>query len=152
MRNGYLKLSFRDDGDGTGKLVVEAAAGGYSGASGAYFDIGHVQEFARAIAEFPLPDVSRCALVSGFGSKQKPGELEQEHVGIEVYPVDHRGHIGIQVRMATAMWSDTRRRSQKKAKVEIITTYQPIARFSKDLLAMLNGSSSEATLLGEMLP
>jgi hypothetical protein len=152
MPNGYLRLTFRDDGDGTGKLVAEAAAGGYSGASGAYFGIGHLQEFARSIAEFPLPDVGRCSLAGGFGSKQNPGELEQEHLGIDVYPVDHRGHIGIQIRMATEMWSDTRPRFQKTAKIEIITTYEPIARFSKDLLAMLDGTASEALLVGEMLP
>lgn len=152
MPNGYLKLTFRDDGDGTGKLVAEATARGYSGTSGAYFGIGHLQEFARSIAEFPLPDIGRCCLASGFGSRQNPGELEQEHLGIDVYPVDHRGHIGIQVRMATEMWSDTRPRSQKAAKVEIITTYEPIARFSKDLLAMLEGTISEAFLVGETLP
>lgn len=152
MRNGYLKLTFKDDGDGTGKLVAEATAGGFSGVSGAYFDIGHLQQFARSIAEFPLPDISRCSLASGFGSKQNPGELEQEHLGIDVYPVDHRGHIGIQVRMATEMWSDTRPRSQKTARVEIITTYEPIAKFSKDLPAMLGGTISEVLLVGEMLP
>jgi len=152
MQNGYLKLAFRNDGDGTGKLLVKAEAGGYSGASGAYFDIGHIQEFAGAVSEFPLPEISRCSLASGFCSKQKPGVLEQEHVGIDIYPIDHRGHIGVQVRMATEMWNDTRLRSQKTAKVEIITTYEPIARFSKDLLALLNGTISEALLAGEMLP
>jgi hypothetical protein len=51
------------------------------------------------ISEFPLPDIGRFA--NGFGSKQNLGRLEQEHLGIDVHPVDHRGHVGIQVRTKT---------------------------------------------------
>jgi len=152
MCHGFLTLTFRDDGDGTGKLSAEAEAGGYSGKSGAYFDVARIQEFAGAISEFPLPELSRCSLASGFWSKEVPGALEQEHLGIEIYPVDHRGHIGVQVRMATEIWNDTRPKSHKAAKLEIITTYEPLAKFSKDLLAMLSGTASEATLAGEVLP
>jgi hypothetical protein len=152
MRHGFLTLTFRDDGDGTGKLSAQAEAQGYSGMSGAYFDIGRIREFAQAISEFPLPDVSRCSLASGFWSEKTSGALEQEHLGIDVYPVDHRGHIGVQVRMATEMWKDTRPRSQKTATLEIITTYEPLARFSKNILSIISGSASEATLAADALP
>jgi hypothetical protein len=152
MLQGFLTFSFRNDGDGTGKLFAKAESQGYSGASGAYFDIGRIQEFAQAIAEFPLPDISRCSIASGFYSKEVLGALEQEHLGIEIYPIDHRGHIGVQVRMATEIWNDTRPKSQKAAKFEITTTYQAIADFSKEIQAMLCGTIAEATLAGEMLP
>jgi hypothetical protein len=152
MRHGFLTLAFQDDGDNTGKLLVVAEAEGYSGKGGAYFGIEQIVEFAKAIAEFPLPDRSRCALASGFWSKGSPGKLEQEHVGIDVYPIDHRGHIGVQVRMSTPIWNDTRRASQKTAKFEIVTTYQVLANFSSEILAMLGGRVPEAILLGEMLP
>jgi len=111
-----------------------------------------IQEFAKAISEFPLPDARRCSIASGFWSKEVPGALEQEHLGIDVYPVDHRGHIGVQVRMATEMWGDKRPKSQKTATLEIITTYEPLARFSKDLLAIVSGATSEATIEGDILP
>lgn len=152
MSHGFLRLTFRNDGDGTGKLSVEAESGGFSGKSGAYFDISRVQEFARAIGEFPLPDSERCAMVSGFGSKETPGKLEQEHVGIELYPIDGHGHIGVQVRLSTEVWPNTRPKSQNAAKFEVITTYQSIAEFSRDLLALMSGTSTEAVLRGEMLP
>jgi hypothetical protein len=152
MRHGFLTLTFRDDGDGTGKLSAQAEAQGYSGKSGAYFGIDRIAEFAQAISEFPLPDTSRCSLASGFWSKETSGALEQEHLGIHVYAVDHRGHIGVQVRMAREIWKDTRPRSQKTAMLEIITTYEPLARFSKDIVAIINGSAAEATLPGDALP
>ena len=152
MSCGLLTLAFDDDGDNTGKLSVVAQAEGYSGKGGAYFGIQQIEKFARAIGEFPLPDRQRCSLAGGFWSKESPGKLEQEHVGIDVYPIDHRGHIGVQIRMSTPIWNDTRQGSQKTAKLEIVTTYQALANFSGEILAMLNRRVPEATLPGEMLP
>jgi len=151
MEHGFLRLRFEDDGDGTGKLFAEARIGGFAGGSAAYFGIERLREFAGAIAEFPLPDRTRCSIAGGFFSKHRRGHLEQEHLSIEVYPVDRRGHIGVQVRMATELWPGTRTDSQKSAKLEIITTYEPIAKFSKDLVGLLSGSVKEATLEGELL-
>jgi hypothetical protein len=54
--------------------------------------------------------------------------------------------------MATPIWPDTRIKSQKTVKLEIITTYEPLAQFSKKLLALINGALSEAMLEGEMFP
>ena len=51
--------------------------------------------------------------------------------------------------MATEVWDAIAHRSQRIAQVEIVTTYEPMARFSKDLLAMLDGIASAATLEGE---
>jgi hypothetical protein len=53
--------------------------------------------------------------------------------------------------MATSIWQDTRPKSQSAVRLEIITTYEPLARFSKDLLALVAGTVSLATLEGEML-
>jgi hypothetical protein len=41
---------------------------------------------------------------------------------------------------------------QKTAKLEIVTTYQGLADFSRDLLMVLNGTAPEAFLKGELLP
>ena len=151
MSHDFIKLTFRNDCDGTGKLSVEGEGRGFAGRSGAYFDVSQVQDFARAIGEFPLPDSRRCAISSGFWSRETPGELDQEHVGIEVYPIDGRGHLGVQVRLSTEVWQGTRSNSQKSARFEIITTYQPLADFSRDLLALMSGTAAEAILRGETL-
>jgi hypothetical protein len=152
MRLGFLKLRFSNDGDGTGKLSAEAEAEGFAGKSSAYFDINQIEDFAVAISEFPLPDRHRCSIASGFVSRAAPETLEQEHLGIQVYPVDRRGHIGVQVRMSTPIWNETRPDSQKVAKIELLTTYEPLGKFSTDLRAMIKGTAPEAMLEGEMLP
>jgi hypothetical protein len=54
--------------------------------------------------------------------------------------------------MATPLWNDTRPDSQRTAKLELLTTYEPIAKFSRDLLAMLEGTTEEAILEEEMMP
>src|SRR5437764_6442451 len=126
MKQGVLKLAFAGDGCGTGKLFAEAETGGFAGRTSAYFDICRIEEFANAISEYPLPERLRCSLASGFGPGA-PEPLDQEHLSIEVYPIDSRGHIGVQVRMATPLWDDMRRDSQRTATLELLTTYEPMA-------------------------
>jgi hypothetical protein len=83
----YLRVRFLDDRDGTGKLLARAEADGFSGESGAYFGLAELESFAQALRDFPLPaEDPRRSIASGFGSKQEPNELEQEHLAISVYP------------------------------------------------------------------
>jgi len=147
MRGGFLRLGFSDDGDGTGTIDVEAEVEGFSGRIHAYFNKDDVKRFAEELSQYPLPENKLCSITGGFGeSRSRPS---QEHVGIDAYPVNRRGYIGIQVRLATPVWSETRPESQSIAQLEIVTTYKPLARFSRDLLALLSGALSEATLEGE---
>jgi hypothetical protein len=149
MQHGSLKLRFYDDGDGTGNLSVEAVAKGYTGTGTAYFGIDKIEQFAGSISKFPLAE-SDCFFISGgFGAGD--GCPEQEHVGVEIYPIDGRGHIGVQVRLATPVWPLTRPKSQSIVRLEIITTYEPLATFSRDLLALVRGKTSEVMLEGEMV-
>ena len=149
----YLRLRFLDDGDGTGKLMAWAAADGFSGESGAYFNVETLEEFAEALQLFPLPPADhRRSIASGFGSKEDHTKLSQEHLGISVYLANpQRGYVGIQVRMATEMWPDNRPESKKLAVVEILATYEPLSKFSRDLLSVLRGALKEAVIEGESL-
>jgi hypothetical protein len=149
MERAFLRLTFADDHDGTGKLTAEAAVEGFAGKGSAYFGISQLEKFAIAISDFPLPDTQSTRIASGFWSKAERGKLEQEHLGIDVYPVNSRGYIGIQVRMATEHRQGMRADSQKFAKIEIITTYEPLATFGRDMLALLKGRVDEAKLEGE---
>jgi len=148
----YLRLRFLNDGDGTGQLTARAEAEGFSGVGKAYFNIEKLEEFADSLRVFPFPLVdARRSIAGGFSSKEDSSKLE-EHLGISVYPADsHRGYIGIQVRMATEVWPDTRLESKKQAVVEIITTCEPLSKFSRDLRLVLHGSLNEALLEGESL-
>jgi hypothetical protein len=151
MPSSYLRVRFQDDGDGTGELRVRAEAEGFSGEGSAYFNTEELEEFANALAAFLLPtEDKRRYIAGGFWSKEQRGKLDQEHLGISVYPADAlRGYIGFQVRMATQAWPGTRPESKKQAVVEVVTTYEPLSKFAKDLIAVLNGSIEEAFLQGQ---
>jgi hypothetical protein len=149
MPRSYLQLRFDDEGDGTGKLVARAESGGFAGEGGAYFSVSEIEAFAAALAGFPLPEQPRPSLSGGFWKKDNSGELDQEHLGLVAYPVDKRGYLGMQVRIATEIWERDRSESQRTVRLEIVTAYEPLGRFSRDLIALVRGSMEEAELEGE---
>jgi hypothetical protein len=150
MRHGWLKLEFRDDSDGTGKLIATVEAGGFAGRGGAWFGISQIEEFADLITVFPLPSSQKCSLAGGFW-KEREHKLDQEHLGIDIYPIGRRGHIGVQVRIASELWKGSRPEAQMMAKVEVITFYQPLLDFSSQLKKLVRGSAKQALLEGETL-
>jgi hypothetical protein len=149
MSQSYLRLRFQNDGDGTGKLVARAQAGTFGGEGAAFFNIEQIEEFAAAIAGYPLPPDARLSISSGFAMDDNVGKVDQEHLGIEVYPIDTRGHVGVQVRMATPLWKGMRPQSQRKVSLEIVTAYQELSDFSHDMIAVVRGATEEALLRGE---
>ena len=153
MDSNYLRLRFSDDGDGTGELRARAEADGFAGESGAYFSTSELEEFAKAVGTFPLPvGDKRLSIAGGFWSQERRGELAQELLGIKVYFANApRGYIGIQIRMATPVSHGMRPDSKKVATVEVITTYEPLAKFSRDLDAVLRGKLKEAALEGHSI-
>lgn len=72
------------------------------------FQIKSLQDFADAIAVFPIPEENPPKILGGFLKKDGGGELEQEHLALKVYPIDHTGHLGIQIRIATELWNNER--------------------------------------------
>ena len=151
MRHGFLRLGFALESEGVCTLFAEAATDGFAGKASGLFNTTDLEEFAQAISEYPLPARNRCSLVTGFGTAGSK-VMDEEHLGIEVYPIDSRGHIGVQVRMATPLWANSRVDSQSQAKFELRTTYEPLRSFSANLLALLRGAIEEALLEEEMLP
>ena len=147
MSRGSLRLRFVDDGDRTGELIAHAASDSFSGAGRAYFSINTIEEFATAIAAFPMTDDARPAISGGFGEINAP--LEQEHLGITVYPINSRGYAGVQVRMSTSIQAGDRPESLQSARIEIVTTCEPLARFGRELMAVLHGNIDEAVLLAD---
>jgi hypothetical protein len=143
---GRLSLRFEDDGDGTGKLLAHARFEGFSGEGGAWFSISELQDFAEAIGIFPFPEGNPPSIAGGFSKKDGSEDLEQEHLALKVYPTDRKGHFGVQVRLATELWNDARPESQHKVELEIVTSYEPLAKFSRDLKYLVDGRIKEAIL------
>jgi hypothetical protein len=152
MGANFIKLRFVNDDDGTGKLLAQAIAGGFAGEGGAYFSIEEIEQFAKSIATFPLPVDPRPSLAGGFYRKDGSEQLDQEHLGIVVYPIGGRGHIGLQVRIADEVWDHNRKEERRQVQLEIITTYEPLARFSRQIQSVVRGTAVEAALEGEHLP
>lgn len=146
MQHGYIRVTFSDDGDGTGKLSATAEARGFAGTGSAWFSTSKIEEFAKAAMAFPLPADQPVLLRGGYW---KGGQLEQEHLAVEIYPIDKRGHIGMQVRVATDQQGNASTKSQLTAKLEIITSYQSLVSFSEGLHALVSGRVAEVVLEGE---
>ena len=144
MSGSSLRLRFFADGDGTGKLVARAESKGFAGEGGAYFDARALEQFAMSLRAYPLTD--RLSVAGGYYSKAPPHELEQEHLSIAFYAANARGHIGVHVRLATPLWQPARAESQLSVSLEILTTYEPLGRFSKALVALVNEEVEEAVL------
>src|SRR5256885_14765547 len=136
MPDGFLRLGFSDDGDGTGTLDIDAEVDGFSGRSHAYFNKDDVKRFAEALLQYPLPEDKTCSITAGFGESR--GRPSQEHVGIDAYPVNRRGVIRIQGRLGTPDLSETTPESQRNTQAQNFTTHEPVAQISQGDIAMRN--------------
>jgi hypothetical protein len=148
MSDAFLRLRFDDDGDGIGELIASAKSGSFSGTGRAYFNIDKIEKFADAIADFSLSNEPHSIAGGCIGTGDRRGELDQEHLGITVYPIDSRGYIGMQIRMATPVLTGERPESRKSATIELVTTHEPLSRFGRHLIAVLRGHAEEAVLIG----
>ena len=143
----YLAIRHQPDGlQDVGALSVRAAAKGFGGTSLAYFNDSEVLRFAEQLATYPLPPDSSFAIRSGG---TPPGGAFDEHVALEVFPVDSRGQVAIAVHLAE-QWPD-RTASRSEVRIELLTTYERLGQFSRDLARVVRGELQEAMIEGEVL-
>lgn len=133
-----LTLWFDDDLDGTGELYVEAAANEFSGKGSAYFSKSQIENFANALTAYPLEKENLPEIIGGRGG--------QIHLFMKAYPINGRGDLAIQVKLATELWDGDRTDSQHTVQLEIPTHYQPLADFAKEIKDLLNGMIKQASL------
>jgi hypothetical protein len=146
MSQESLRLRFDDDHDGTGKLIASVEFGGFAGHGGAYFSVTELEQFAEAMVVYPIPAGQRPAIAGGFWREDGCHELEQEHLAIAVYAIGRRGQVGVRVRIATELMQSGRPDSQNVVQVELLTTYEAIALFSRRLRSLVRGEVAEAVL------
>jgi len=145
MPPGFVEIEFElDDGDdGTGRLHVRAVADDYSGRASAWFDLASLHDFAQKLGAYPLSLDAPVELAGGFA--------DQEQVGIRVRPVGAKGQISVAVHLATPRWPDSRPEAVHEARLELLTTYEQLARFTKELAAVVRGLQPLARLEPEHL-
>jgi hypothetical protein len=145
MPAGFVAIEFeRDDGDDrTGRLHVGAVADDYSGRATAWCDLASLEDFAQKLEASPLSLDAPVELAGGFA--------DQEQVGIRVTPVGAKGQISVAVHLATPRWPDTRPEAVHDVRLELLTTYEQLARFGEELAAVLRGLQPVARLEPEHL-
>ena len=141
-----LRLRFKSYMDGTGDLIVEVQCNGFSGNSSACFGETELIEFAKNLAStFPLPPGAPLTIEGGFWSKSGSG-IEQQHVGLQFYPIGSVGQVGCRVLLSTPVYAHERPESQSSLSVELHTTYEQLGVFAKSLELITKGSNDDAVL------
>lgn len=146
-----LTVSYAADPDGTGKMHVRAAAGGFAGESAAWIDTSRLADFASSLSTYPIADDETITIWGGFGANPRTGQPAQEHVALVVGPVGSKGQVGVRVHLATPEWANTRPESVNDVRLELLATYERLRHFRAHLLMVIQGRLDEATLGVEVL-
>lgn len=143
-----LSLTFCDDGDGTGELAVRMSFDGWSGTSSASFAKEELLRFAQEILAYPVPAHRSIEIAGGYWQQEANVDvLEEELVSLRVRPVGPRGQVGVTTHLATP--SDDPQ--AREVRVEVLTTYEALRRFSTHLTALVAGELTEARLDAEVM-
>lgn len=140
--DGLLLRYVDRDSDGTGELWAQARFGDFAGASSAWFSDEEVLRFAEQLATDPLGE-PRCHIRGGGGAAD---ESFEEHVGLTV-GVGMRGQVGVMAHLALPSSRLSNAGSTRsEARVEVVTTYGALQRFSSELRQLIAGTSDNAWL------
>ncbi len=135
-----------DDGDGIGRLTIHASASGFAGIGSAWFNQERVLEFAQEISCYPLDPTTERVIVGGYGS---PEEM-QVLVALRAYQVGSSGQVGVRVQLASDVLGDDPAR-QCRVDLELLTAYEALGRFSRQLRGLIEGTAVTARLDGDRL-
>jgi hypothetical protein len=142
---GCLKLWLKTSGDGSGELFAEFNVNGYCGQGEAWFDLATLVEKGGEFARYPLPTDETICIAGGFWNEDAT-MLSQEHLYISAYSSNSRGGIVVKVRVAKPQDDWKRLGVRYSASVELKSSYEQMAQFSKELLALVQGDISEVVL------
>ena len=142
-----LRYEYRDT-DATGRLSAEVQVDGFAGTSSAWFGEAELVEFAARLLTYPLGD-TELHLRGGYGTD---GGAFEEHVGLTVRAVGRRGQVGVVAHLETPAGHHAHLGSSpSEVRVEVLTTYEALARFSSELTRLVAGMADQAGLDAEVL-
>lgn len=140
--DGLLLRYVDRDSDGTGELWAQARFGNFAGASSAWFSDDELLRFAEQLLNDPHGE-SACHIAGGGSAAD---ESFEEQVGLTV-GLGIRGQVGLMAHLAlpgSPLGNAGSARSE--ARVEVLTTYGALQRFSSELRQMVAGTADEAWL------
>jgi hypothetical protein len=146
-----LQLRYRPDDEWHGELDAVVRSSEFSGKGSAWFGREYIRtNFASALRAFPLSVDDPPLIEGGFGSKERPGSLEQCHLRIAVRPYNSRGTILmlVQVHLATKSWASPDKDLQQSVTVRFLTEYAALDEFAAQLEQALDGKREWAILSG----
>lgn len=109
-----------------GRLEVHANSGVFAGRASGWIDLDEIKRFGSAAGVFPLTDHVRLA--TGFGPDYD--HLEQEQIGLSIYPMGGKGQLGVAVHLRSPEWPGDRS-VREEVWMELLTTYEQLRRFSE---------------------
>jgi len=145
----YLRLAIGYmDGDGTAEINAAVRCKEFGGSSSAWFSIPQLEQFADLCMAYSLPTANHPILRGGFWDMKVPGEIEQLHVCLQVYPVGPRGAVGCRVALRTPLNDSDNTTVASALEVELRTSYQALSDFSLAIRKLVRAELPEAILVG----
>lgn len=140
-----LHLQISLDDDGTAELFARVEANGFSGYGSAWIHPDRLAKLGFNLAKaFPLKDTLEIS--GGYWSRSEPTTLEQEHLALAFYPVEGRGVVGCQVRLASPLGPEERAANRHSVQAELLTSYHELQQFAEALTELAAGKTNEAVL------
>jgi hypothetical protein len=146
---GTLRVTLASIDYGAGELTAEVNVNGFSGVSSAWFGTDRLLAFAAELEKtFPFTRDRPIVLQGGvWNSKQNC--IEEVHVGLSFYPFGLRGAVTCQVDLNAAAqpeFGNSNKRRPSLLSCDIVTTYEDVREFSRQMIALANGEGGNAIL------
>jgi hypothetical protein len=137
-----LRVQIYLDDDGTAELSARVEANGFCGAGSAWIHSQELTQLGISLGRaFPLREMLG---ISGGQWSGAPAVLQQEHLGLSFYPVEGRGVVGCQVRIASPICAGDRPQARHFVQAELLSSYQELQEFALALRRLASGDSNEA--------
>lgn len=134
----------REDGTTGGMLSVAVAYEDFAGRGDAYFNDVDLLRFAKDLTRFPFEEDECISCSSGL-------YVGYEHVAFDVQPRGGKGQLVVTVRLANNRWRNGAPVIDHRVSVEMLTSYEYVARFARQLDEIVRGHAVDARLYPDVL-
>lgn len=132
MSELLLQYNRDDQRNLSGSLAVLVQADGFGGRCEVYVSEAWLVDFARRLRTYPLP-------TEGIGDELMIGDLAGFR--IHVVPADPLGRLRVLIQIHELVMT-----LAQQARVNLMTDYGALERFSREIVAAANAGSGEARL------
>ena len=129
--------------------TVSARANGFAGRSSIWLTPEALATFAAALSAYPLDPSNRPTLIGGYGPNPQTGAEAEDHVRLEAQPVGPYGQVALVATLLDP--SSPAGRPRSNVTLELLTTYQRLGAFARDVVAISKGEVPAALLGAELL-